>query len=119
MLEWVLDQSLSPHHLNPMKTHENDPLDSLLASWQVRGEAPMGFQREVWNCISAGEGELAWWERFSIGLLRPLSLGCAAAAAVAVGAFVAVLETRPSSQTPHDAYVQSVSPFASVHLASH
>lgn len=102
-----------------MKTNDDDPLGSLLASWEVPGEAPAGFQREVWNRISAGEADLAWWERASLLLLRPLSLSCAAAAAVAVGALVAVVETLPPSQTPHDAYVQSVSPFASVHLASH
>jgi hypothetical protein len=102
-----------------MNHQHDEPLDELLASWRVRGEAPAGFQREVWNRISAGEADPAWWERLSAVLLRPFALGCAAAAAVATGALVAVVETLPSSQSPHDAYVQSVSPFASVHLASH
>lgn len=102
-----------------MQTHDDDPLNALLASWEVRGEAPPGFQREVWNRISAGEADLGWGERLSMILLRPFSLSCAAAAAVAIGALLAVVETLPSSQTPHDAYVQSVSPFASVHLLSH
>ncbi len=113
----MLTPPASPH-LNPMKT-DDDPLDALLGSWQVHGEVPAGFQREVWTRISAGEADLAWWERLSMSLLRPFNLGCAAAAAVAVGALLAVVETLPATQSPHDAYVQSVSPFASVHLASH
>ena len=102
-----------------MKTPDDDPLHALLGTWEVRGETLVGFQREVWNRISAGEADLAWWERFSLTLLRPVSLSFAAVVAVAIGVAVAILETQPSSQAPHDAYVQSVSPFASVHLASH
>ncbi len=103
-----------------MKPHQDtDQLDVLLASWQVEGEVPVRFQREVWNRISSRDGALAWWEELSIRFLKPWNLGFAALAAVIIGSLWAVVQTQPSAQTPHDAYVQSVSPFVSVHLASH
>lgn len=102
-----------------MKPTENDPLDSLLQEWQVRGESPASQQREVWARIAAGEADPSWWETFLMFLLRPRSLVLTAAAAVAVGIISALLELRAPELSPHDAYVQSISPFASVHLASH
>ncbi|HCN27817.1 MAG TPA: hypothetical protein DIT64_03340 [Verrucomicrobiales bacterium] len=102
-----------------MNTPENDPLDDLLLEWQVRGETPASQQREVWARIAAGEAEPAWWESFLLLMLRPRSLALTAAAAVVLGVLSALLEMRAPEISPHDAYVQCVSPFASVHLASH
>lgn len=102
-----------------MNAPEHDPLDELLLEWRVRGEAPASQQREVWARIAAGEAEPGWWEAFLLLLLRPRCLALTAAAAVAVGVISALLDLRAPELSPHDAYVQSISPFASVHLASH
>lgn len=96
----------------------DDPLDALLAQWQVRNEAPPSFQREVWAKIAAHEAEPSWQERLCALLLRPSSWLTASVAAIAIGAGIAWFETLPLQVSPHDAYVQSISPFASLHLAS-
>lgn len=97
----------------------DDPLDELLSQWQVHGEAPPSFQREVWARIATHEGDPTLWERFVDYLVRPRSWLVATSAAVIIGASIAWVETRPSGLNPHDAYVRSISPFASLHLASH
>lgn len=102
-----------------MKPTDHDPLDSLLQEWQVRGEVSASSQREVWARIAAGEADPSWWEAFLLLMLRPRSLALTAAAAVALGIISALLELRAPEVNPHDAYVQSISPFASIHLASH
>jgi ABC-type nitrate/sulfonate/bicarbonate transport system permease component len=101
-----------------MKTPD-DPLDALLSQWQVQGEASPSFQREVWNRIATGEADPSLLERFFINLLRPRGWLIASAAAVVVGASIAWMETTPDHLNPHDAYVRSISPFASLHVASH
>ena len=80
---------------------------------------PASLQREVWASVAAGAAEPSWWEALLLVLLRPKSLALTAAVAVALGVGAALLELRPPQLSPHDAYVQSISPFASVHLASH
>ena len=97
----------------------DDPLDELLSQWQVHGEAPPSFQREVWARIAADEGEPSLWDRLAGFLIQPRGWLVAAAASVLIGAGVAWVETRPSRLNPHEAYVRSISPFASQHLASH
>lgn len=101
-----------------MKTPD-DPLDALLSQWQVQGEAPPSFQREVWSRIATGEAEAGLLERFFVYLLRPRGWLLASAAAVVVGGGIAWVETNPDRLNPHDAYVRSISPFASLHVASH
>lgn len=97
----------------------DESLNQLLSEWQVRGDAPASLQREVWASVAASAAEPAWWEALLLYLLRPKSLAVTAAAAIALGVGSALLELRPPQLSPHDAYVQSISPFASVHLASH
>lgn len=96
----------------------NDPLDTLLAEWQVHRETPTSFQREVWARIAANEAEPTWKERWSALLLKPSSWFAAAAVAILIGGSLAWFETRPLQLSPHDAYVRSISPFASHHFAS-
>ena len=85
----------------------------------MRGDVPTSLPREVWSSIAAGAADPGWWDNLLLALLRPRILGLAAAAAVAAGGGWALLERRPPDISPYEAYVQSVSPFASVHLAAH
>ncbi len=97
----------------------DDPLDELLSQWQVHGEAPSSFQREVWARIATNEGEPTTWEKLTSFLVQPRGWLIATAASILIGATVAWVETRPPRLNPHEAYVRSISPFASLHLASH
>ncbi len=94
-----------------------DPLDDLLSQWQVCAEPPASLPRDVWARISAGEAELSWWESLATLALRPRALAITGLAAILVGAALALIGGDPSLD-PHTAYVQSISPFASLHLAS-
>jgi len=96
-----------------------DPLDELLSQWQVRVEPPASLPREVWARISAGEAEPSWWEELASYILRPRALAVTGLAAILVGTVLALLDGRGPQMDPHTAYVQSISPFASLHLASH
>ncbi|TDU71243.1 hypothetical protein EI77_02365 [Prosthecobacter fusiformis] len=97
----------------------DDPLDELLSQWQVPGEAPPSFQREVWARIAADEADPGLWEKLSSFLIQPRGWMVAAVTSIFIGAGMAWMETRPSRLNPHEAYVHSISPFASQHLASH
>lgn len=97
----------------------DDPLDELLSQWQVRGEVPPAFQREVWTRIATGHAEPSWMEKLAAAMFRPRGWLIAATASILVGAGIAWMENRPLQLNPHDAYVRSISPFASLHLASH
>ena len=96
-----------------------DPLDDLLSEWQVSGEASPSFQREVWARIASAEAEPTWSELLVRFFLRPRGWAMASAAALLLGSGLAWFETRPSRLNPHDAYVRSISPFASLHVAAH
>lgn len=102
-----------------MKTPSEDPLDELLSEWQVPAGTPASFQREVWARIAAAEADPGLWERVLTFLLRPRGWMATCTAAILLGAGVAWMETRPRAISPHEAYVRSISPFASLHLASH
>ena len=96
-----------------MKTNAPDPLDELLlSSWEVTAEAPRHFRREVWQRVSTTEAEepgwlarLAWW------LLRPTREALVVAAVVILAVVWGVTHPPAARLTPHDAYVQSISPF--------
>ena len=96
-----------------------DPLDELLSQWQVRAEPPASLPRDVWARISAGEAEPSWWEWMATYILRPRALAFTGLAAILAGAVLALLDGSSPRLDPHTAYVQSISPFASLHLASH
>lgn len=99
-----------------MNTEEPDPLDDLLASWQLQVESPPDFRREVWRRIAAETREPGWIERAAFWLLRPKREALVVAAAVALA--VAWGLTHPAEELPpHDAYVMSISPFDPNHIA--
>jgi hypothetical protein len=95
-----------------------DPLDELLSQWQVCARPPASLPRDVWARISAGEAELSWWEWLAPYILRPRSLATIGLAAILVGTVLALIDASGPQMDPHTAYVQSISPFASLHLAS-
>lgn len=95
-----------------------DPLDELLSQWRLPDVPAPAFQREVWLRIAANEPGPDLVEKFFGFLFRPRGWAMAGALAVVLGAGAAWLETRPSGLSPHDAYVRSISPFASLHLAA-
>jgi hypothetical protein len=95
-----------------------DPLDELLSQWQVRAEPPALLPRDVWARISADEAELSWWEVLASQILRPRALAITALVAILVGTVLALIDGNGPQLDPHTAYVQSISPFASLHLAA-
>lgn len=96
-----------------------DPLDDLLSGWRVEVEPPASLPREVWARIASDETEPTWWERLASLLLRPQWLVVTAAVAVSFGIVLALAGARAPALDPHSAYIESISPFASVHLAAH
>jgi hypothetical protein len=103
--------------MKPDPTEHDRSLDELLGQWQVRRQAPEGFRRGVWARIEQDRQPRRGWERCASFLLRPPVFAAVSAVAVATGGVVAWLREEGRQISPHDAYVQSVSPFASVHLA--
>jgi hypothetical protein len=102
-----------------MKTDDPDPLNDLLAQWQLAVEPPPDFRREVWRRIAAESREPGWVERFAWWLLRPQREAVILAIVVA-GAVAWGLSHPPSAEfSPHDAYVMSISPFDPSHLGGH
>lgn len=100
-----------------MNPDDRDPLDDLLAVWQMpQGETPPDFRREVWRRVSATAAEPGWIEKFAWWLLRPRREAFILAVAVIVGILWGVTHPPEAEYTPHDAYVMSVSPFDPHHL---
>ena len=98
-----------------MKADDPDPLDDLLAQWQVQAETPPDFRREVWRRIASETRDPGWVERFAWWLLRPKREVGILAIAIAM-AVVWGLTHPPEELNPHDAYVMSISPFDPNHL---
>ena len=97
-----------------------DPLDDLLSEWQVSPTPPNSLNRDIWTRIALVEAEPTWWETLAALILRPRNLAFSSLAAFGLGIGFAFLREAPdSAMDPHTAYVQSISPFASQHLASH
>lgn len=97
-----------------------DPLDDLLSEWQVSPTPPNSLNRDIWTRIALVEAEPSWWETLAALILRPRNLAFSSLAAFGLGIGFAFLREAPDSpMDPHTAYVQSISPFASQHLASH
>ncbi|MFO1439574.1 MAG: hypothetical protein U1F81_14735 [Verrucomicrobiaceae bacterium] len=100
-----------------MKPDDPDPLDDLLAQWQVsQAEAPPDFRREVWRRISATAPEPGWIEKLAWWLLRPKREAFIVAAAIVLAVVWGLTHPPEPEFTPHDAYVMSVSPFDPHHL---
>jgi hypothetical protein len=95
---------------------EKPSLDELLAQWQVRRHTPPGFQQQVRHRLQSLSNRSPWLEHLFI-LLRPPVFASVAALAIVSGCVMAWWQEPDGGISAHDAYVQSVSPFASVHLA--
>lgn len=100
-----------------MKPEDPDPLDGLLASWQMpQAKTPPDFRREVWRRVSATASEPGWIEKLAWWLLRPKREACIIAAAIMLAVLWGLTHPAEPEFTPHDAYVMSVSPFDPHHL---
>jgi hypothetical protein len=98
-------------------TPPDDPLDDLMASWQVPAAVPERFAASVHARI-AKSALPSPWEKFAALLFRPLPLSAATAAALTAGV-LAALPGRSVADTQGDPgkdYLRSISPFASTSL---
>jgi hypothetical protein len=96
-----------------------DPLNELLSEWHVTTEPASSLPREVWARIASDEAEPSWWEKLAALLLQPRWLALTAVVAVSFGVLLALAGARTPATDPHTAYIESISPFASMHLAAH
>lgn len=96
-----------------------DPLDELLSEWRVTAEPVHSLPREVWARIASDEAEPSWWEKLASRILQPRWLALTAVVAVSFGVLLALAGARSPALDPHTAYIESISPFASMHLAAH
>ena len=97
-----------------------DPLDELLSEWQVSPVPPSSLNRDIWASIALVGSEPTWWETLAALIFKPRNLALSSFFAFALGMGIALLRETPAAEMdPHTAYVQSISPFASRHLASH
>ena len=85
----------------------NDPLDSLLGSWQTDVDPPEDFRDSVWNRISvqAGQGR-------EVTLAFPSARRAllASAAAVMIGFAVGLLTPAGHPSTEQEAYFSRINP---------
>jgi hypothetical protein len=72
----------------------------------------------VWAHIGANDAHPTWWEKLAFILLRPQAIAATVVASAAVGSGLAIVIKPAAPVDAHAAYVQSISPFASVHLAA-
>ena len=98
----------------------NPDLDKLLRTWNVSGETPASFQREVWQRIEAEEAVRPAWTRWLEMFLRPRIAAATAAVAILAGSAGGLFHAEKSRAhaTPDAglAYAQSINPFDPVHL---
>jgi len=95
----------------------DDPLDDLMASWQVPAAVPERFAASV-HARLAKAALPSPWEKFAAILFQPLPLSAATAAALAAGVLAALPGHSPAStqNDPGADYLRSISPFASTSL---
>ena len=97
-----------------MNTPE-DPLDELLASWQVEGRAPADFQRQVWHRIAADRRDIPWFAHLLAWWLHPRRLALSAAASVAIGIGLGLLAADRHASQAREAYFSAINPLDSHH----
>jgi hypothetical protein len=93
----------------------SDPLDDLLASWQVETEAPPDFQRHVWHRIATDQEALPWASRVLAWWLHPRRLAISAAAALAIGSLLGLIEAHDHQKQAREAYFTAINPLDSHH----
>ena len=96
-----------------------DPLDELLSEWRVTVEPAASLPRVVWARIASEEVEPSLWDKLAFLLLQPRWLALTAVVAVSFGVVLALSGPRTTNLDPHTAYIESISPFASMHMAAH
>jgi hypothetical protein len=102
-----------------MKTPENhDPLDDLLASWQVEAEAPRDFQRQVWHRIAADQEDIPWTARLLSWWLQPRRLFVSAVACLALGSFMGLVDAGWHQKEGREAYFSAINPLDGHHQHS-
>jgi hypothetical protein len=101
-----------------MDDNAPDPLDKLLARWQVSEELPPDFPREVWRRIAARQGAESWLDHLAWWLLRPKREAILVVTAVLLAVLWGVTHPPEARFGARDAYLMSVSPFDPQHLKS-
>jgi hypothetical protein len=92
-----------------------DPLDELLATWQVEASAPSDFQRQVWHRIAADQEDLPWTACLLSWWLQPRRLFLSAAASLALGALVGVIDAGWHQKQAREAYFSAINPLDGHH----
>ncbi len=92
-----------------------DPLDDLLATWQVETRTPAGFQRQVWHRIAADQKALPWATRIFSWWFQPQRLLVSAAVAIAIGGLVGFIEAGVHRRDAREVYFSAINPLDREH----
>ncbi len=92
-----------------------DPLDDLLAVWQVEAEVPVEFRRQVWHRIAADQEALPWSARLLSWWFQPRRLLASVAAAVLFGGLLGFVEANVHQKEAKAAYFSAINPLDSQH----
>lgn len=95
--------------------NKSDPLDALLSSWQVAPETPADFQRQVWHRIAADQEALPWTSRVLAWWMQPRRLALSAAAALALGSLLGLMDAHSHQKQAREAYFTAINPLDSHH----
>jgi hypothetical protein len=98
-----------------MNHPHDDPLDDLLAAWQVETQAPADFQRHVWQRIAVDQEALPWTARLLSWWLQPRRLIASAAAALSLGALLGLIDATWHQHQARTAYFTAINPLDSHH----
>jgi hypothetical protein len=95
-----------------------DPLNDLLALWQVEASAPTDFQRQVWHRIAADQEDLPWTARFLSWWFQPRRLLLSAVSAIAIGAILGLIDVGWHQKQAREAYFSAINPLDGHHKHS-
>lgn len=92
-----------------------DPLDELLATWQVEVSSAPDFQRQVWHRIASDQEDLPWTAYLLSWWLQPRRLLLSAVASLALGALVGWIEAGWHQTQAREAYFSAINPLDDHH----
>jgi hypothetical protein len=92
-----------------------DPLDDLLALWQMEDSTPREFQRRVWHRIAADQDHLPWHAHLLAWFLQPKQFLSSFATAIALGVIAGLLASAWHEKQAHDAYLAAINPLNGQH----